>query len=90
MIKNIVLTIIFYVADVLVYGSLLGIIYVLGYGLENIFNGGDNNLYHGYLKGLCFYWLIDTILSKFRETYREVTKWVQYQYFKCQKLNTKA
>ena len=72
--KNIFLTILVYVLDVIVWGSIIGLIYVLGYSISNIFFGTDYSLMVSYFKGVATYWLIDTILAKFRETYRMVTE----------------
>ena len=73
-VKNIFLTLVVYVLDVIVSGSIIGLIYVLGYFISNIFLGTDYSLLTSYLKGIATYWLFDTILAKFRETYREVTE----------------
>ena len=73
-VKNIFLTILVYVLDVIVWGSIIGLIYVLGYFISNIFLGTDYSLLTSYFKGVATYWLIDTILAKFRETYRMVTE----------------
>ena len=72
--KNVFLTLVAYVIDVIVWGSIIGLIYVLGYFISNIFLGTDYNLMMSYFKGIATYWLIDTILAKFRETYRLVTE----------------
>ena len=72
--KNISLTLVAYVVDVIVWGSIIGLIYVLGYFISNIFLGTDFNLTMSYLKGIAAYWLIDMIVAKFRETYRMVTE----------------
>lgn len=71
-VKNIFLTLVAYALDVLVWGSIIGLIYVLGYLISNIFLGTDYNLLTSYLKGIATYWLIDTIAAKFREIYRRV------------------
>ena len=72
--KIVFLTLLVYVLDVIVWGSLIGLIYVLGYSISNIFLGTDYSLLTSYLKGIATYWLFDTILAKFRETYRMVTE----------------
>ena len=71
--KNIFLTLVVYVLDVIVWGSIIGLIYVLGYFISNIFLGTDYNLMMSYFKGITTYWLIDTIAAKFREIYRMAT-----------------
>ena len=71
--KNIFLTLVAYVLDVIVWGSIIGLIYVLGYFISNIFLGTGYNLMMSYFKGIATYWLFDTIAAKFRETYRMVT-----------------
>ena len=70
--KNIVLTIIFYVLDVIIWGSVIGFIYVLGYYSSNIFLGTEYSLTVSYFKGIVVYWVFDSVIAKFRETYREV------------------
>ncbi len=72
--KNISLTLVAYVLDVIVWGSIIGLVYVLGYFISNIFLGTDYSLMMSYFKGVATYWLFDTILAKFRETYRTVTE----------------
>ena len=72
--KNISLTLVAYVVDVIVWGSIIGLIYVLGYFISNIFLGTDYNLMMSYFKGIATYWLFDTIAAKFRESYRMVTE----------------
>ena len=71
--KNIFLTLVVYVLDVIVWGSIIGLIYVLGYFISNLFLGTDYSLLTSYFKGIATYWLFDTIAAKFRETYRTVT-----------------
>ena len=73
-VKNMFLTLVLYALDVIVWGSVIGLIYVLGYSISNIFLGTDYSLLTSYLKGIATYWLFDTILAKFRETYRLVTE----------------
>ena len=71
-VKNVSLTIVLYTLDVIIWGSILGFIYVLGHYLSNIFLGSDYSLTTSYFKGLVTYWVLDTILAKFRETYKMV------------------
>ena len=72
--KNISLTLVAYVVDVIVWGSIIGLIYVLGYFISNIFLGTDYSLMMSYFKGIATYWLFDSIAAKFREIYRMVTE----------------
>ena len=72
--KNMFLTLVAYALDVIVWGSIIGLIYVLGYFISNIFLGTDYSLMVSYFKGIATYWLLDTILAKFRESYRMVTE----------------
>ena len=72
--KNIFLTLVAYVLDVIVWGSIIGLIYVLGYFISNIFLGTDYNLLMSYFKGIATYWLFDSIAAKFREIYRMATE----------------
>lgn len=76
--KNILLTIVLYAVDVIIWGSVIGFIYVLGHYLSNIFLGSDYSLTTSYFKGLVTYWVLDTILAKFRETYRMVIEYEKY------------
>ena len=69
-VKNIFLTLVLYVLDVIVWGSVIGLIYVLGYSISNIFLGTDYSLMMSYFKGIATYWLFDSIAAKFREIYR--------------------
>ena len=71
-VKNIFLTIVLYAVDVIIWGSVIGFIYVLGHYLSNIFLGSDYSLTTSYFKGLVTYWVLDTILAKFREIYKMV------------------
>ena len=73
-VKNIFLTLVVYVLDVIVWGSIIGLIYVFGYSISNIFFGTDYSLMVSYFKGIATYWLFDTIAAKFRESYRTVTE----------------
>lgn len=70
--KNILLTLVHYVLDIIIWGSVIGLIYVLGHYLSNVFLGSDYSLTTSYFKGLVTYWVLDMILAKFRETYRMV------------------
>ena len=70
--KNILLTIVLYAVDVIIWGSVIGLIYVLGHYISNVFLGSDYSLTTSYFKGLVTYWVLDTILAKFRETYKMV------------------
>ena len=72
--KNIFLTLVAYVLDVIVWGSIIGLIYVLGYSISNIFLGTDYNLMVSYFKGIATYGLFDSIAAKFREIYRMATE----------------
>ena len=72
--KNIFLTLVAYVLDVIVWGSIIGLIYVLGYFISNIFLGTDYSLMMSQFKGIATYWLFDSILAKFREIYRMATE----------------
>lgn len=71
-VKNIFLTLVAYTLDVIVWGSIIGLIYVLGYLISNIFLGTDYNLLTSYLKGITTYWIFDSIAAKFREIYKMV------------------
>jgi hypothetical protein len=70
--KIIILTIALYALDVIIWGSILGFIYVLGYFSSNMFLGTDYSLTVSYFKGLVTYWVLDSILAKFREVYKVV------------------
>lgn len=68
--KIIILTIVLYVLDVIIWGSFLGLVYVLGHYISNILLGTDYSLTVSYFKGLVTYWVLDSILAKFREIYK--------------------
>ena len=70
--KIIILTIALYTLDVIIWGSVIGFIYVLGNFSSNILFDTNYDLTVSYFKGLVVYWIFDTILAKFRETYRMV------------------
>ena len=72
--KNIFLTLVDYILDIIVWGSIIGLIYVFGYFISNIILGTDYSLLMSYFKGIATYWLFDTIAAKFRESYRMVTE----------------
>lgn len=72
--KNIFLTIVVYVLDVIIWGSIVGFIYVIGFYSSNILLGTDYNLITSYFKGIVVYWIADTIVAKFREAYKIVTE----------------
>ena len=72
--KNIFLTLVNYILDIIVWGSIIGLIYVFGYFISNIILGTDYSLLMSYFKGIATYWLFDTIAAKFRESYRMVTE----------------
>lgn len=70
--KTILLTIVHYAIDVIIWGSVIGFIYVLGHYLSNIFIGTNYDLIVSYFTGIVVYWVFDSILAKFRELYRMV------------------
>ena len=70
--KIIFLTIVLYILDVIIWGSILGFIYVLGHYISNILFGTDYSLTVSYFKGLVTYWILDSILAKFREIYKMI------------------
>ena len=70
--KNILLTIVLYTLDVIIWGSVIGFIYVLGHYLSNTFSGTNYDLIVSYFKGIVVYWIFDSIVAKFRESYRMV------------------
>ena len=73
-VKNMFLTLVVYALDVIVWGSIIGFIYVLWYFSSNILFDTNYDLTVPYFKGLVVYWVFDTIIAKFRETYRRVTE----------------
>ena len=74
-VKNIFLTIVLYALDIIIWGSIIGFIYVLGYFSSNILFDTNYDLTVSYFKGLVVYWVFDTIIAKFRETYRMVIEY---------------
>ena len=73
--KTIFLTIALYALDVIIWGSIIGFIYVLGHSISNILFDTNYDLTVSYFKGLVIYWVFDTILAKFREAYRMVIEY---------------
>ena len=73
--KNIFLTLVLYTLDVIIWGSVIGLCYVLGHYISNILFGTNYDLIESYFKGLVTYWVLDTILAKFREAYRMVIEY---------------
>ena len=71
-VKNIFLTLVLCVLDVIIWGSVIGLIYVLGHYISNILSGSNYDLIESYFKGLVVYWVFDSIIAKFRESYRIV------------------
>ena len=74
-VKNIFLTIVLYALDIIIWGSVIGFIYVLGHFSSNILFDTNYDLTVSYFKGLVVYWVFDTIIAKFRETYRMVIEY---------------
>ena len=66
------LTIALYILDVIVWGSILGFFYVLGHYISNTLLGTEYSLTVSYFKGLVTYWVLDSILAKFREIYKMI------------------
>ena len=73
--KNILLTIVLYALDVIIWGSIIGFIYVLGHFSSNILFDTNYDLTVSYFKGWVVYWVFDTTIAKFRETYRMVIEY---------------
>ena len=69
LIQRILLTVGIYITDILVVGSIIGGIFVLGALLENYMEGTSISYTQAYLKGLIWYWIVDSISAKFREAY---------------------
>ena len=74
-VKNIFLTIVLYTLDIIIWGSIIGFVYVLGHFSSNILFDTNYDLTVSYFKGLVVYWVFDTIIAKFRETYRMVIEY---------------
>ena len=73
------LTIALYALDVIVWGSILGLVYVLAYYISNTLLGTDYSLTISYFKGLVTYWVLDSILAKFREIYKMIINDIRYE-----------
>ena len=69
LLQRLLLTVGIYISDILVLGSIIGGIFVLGALLENYIEGTSLSYSQAYLKGLIWYWIIDSISAKFREAY---------------------
>lgn len=76
MLKKIFYTILFFLVDVLLWGSVSGLIHVVGYGLGNWINGTDYNLYRLYFVGIFLYFIVSSILSKFQIHYQDACKFL--------------
>ena len=72
LLKNILLTLVLYTLDVIIWGSVIGLIYVLGHYISNIFMGTNYDLIVSYFKGIVVYWVFDSIIAKVRKSYRMV------------------
>lgn len=68
--RTILLTIVLYALDVIICGSIIGFIYVLVHFSSNILSDTNYDLTVSYFEGLVVYWVFDTIVAKFRETYK--------------------
>lgn len=68
---KIFLTIVLYFLDILIFGSIAGLVLVAAYGIENIFLDKNNNLTKMYIVGILYYWITDSFISKIRESYKE-------------------
>lgn len=68
---KIFLTIVLYFLDILIFGSIVGLVLVTAYGIENIFLDKNNNLTKMYIVGILYYWITDSFISKIRESYKE-------------------
>ena len=69
LIQRLLLTVGIYITDILVLGSIIGGIFALGALLENYMEGTSLSYSQAYLKGLIWYWIVDSISAKFREAY---------------------
>lgn len=63
------MTLLFYLIDILVFGSFSGLIFVIGYGLNNLMDETNYDLVHMYFVGVVFYVVVDSILSKVKRHY---------------------
>ena len=73
--KNILLTIVLYALDIIIWGSVIGFIYVLGHYISNILFETNYDLIVSYFKGIVTYWIFDSVIAKFREAYRSVIEY---------------
>ena len=73
--KNILLTIVLYALDIIIWGSVIGFIYVLGHYISNILFETNYDLIVSYFKGIVTYWILDSVIAKFREAYRSVIEY---------------
>lgn len=76
MLRNILWTLVSYIVDILIFGSALGLLFVLTSGLTNWLAGSDYNLWHSFLKGVIWYWVFDSIAAKFREEYNNIKEYL--------------
>lgn len=69
LLQRLLFTVGIYITDILVMGSIMGGIFVLGALLENYMEGTSISYSQAYLKGLIWYWIADSLCAKFREAY---------------------
>lgn len=72
LLQRLLFTVGIYITDILVMGSIMGGIFVLGTLLENYIEGTSLSYDQAYLKGLIAYWIADSLCAKFREAYASV------------------
>ena len=72
---NIFLTLVLYALDIIIWGSVIGFIYVLGHFSSNILFDTNYDLIVSYFKGIVTYWVFDSVIAKFREAYRSVIEY---------------
>ena len=72
---NIFLTLVLYTLDIIIWGSVIGFIYVLGHFSSNILFDTNYDLIVSYFKGIAIYWIFDSVIAKFREAYRSVIEY---------------
>ena len=68
------MTLLLFSLDILIFGSIIGLIYVVGYGLTNLIDGTTYNLTHMYFVGLVLYIIVDSFISKIKKHYSDAVE----------------
>lgn len=59
----------------MVWGSIIGLVFVFMYWVSNLLSATDYNLIHAHFAGIAYYLFFDAIAAKFREHKTDATKY---------------